>query len=179
MRLPGRVRTGLRSRVYQLSVLIHIVAATTWVGGLLFLALVAGPVARRLPPPERARLIAALGKRFLTIAWAALAVLIVTGVVNLVYRGATWESVTTGRLFTGSFGRILAVKLALVAVVLGLSALHDFRIGPASTRLAEQAGPGSPVAMRLRRRAAWIGVNTAIALVILALAVMLVRGVPR
>ncbi|HXF82046.1 MAG TPA: CopD family protein, partial [bacterium] len=124
--------------MYQVSVFLHLVAATVWVGGLLFLALVAVPVARGLPPGERASLIAALGRRFLPVAWAALAALVVTGFINLGYRGVTWESAASGHLFAGSFGRILAVKLVLVVAALTLSALHDFVLGPASSR---PAGP--------------------------------------
>jgi len=160
-------------------VFIHIVAAALWAGGLLFLALVALPVARRLPPEERSRLVAALGRQFLPVAWAALAVLLVTGIFNLAWRGVTWESVVTGRVFTGTFGRILGIKLVLVMATLGLSALHDFLIGPASARAADRAGGDAVRARRLRRNAAWIGrVNTVIALAILLLAVMLVRGAP-
>jgi quercetin dioxygenase-like cupin family protein len=39
--------------MYQLSVLVHILSAIIWVGGIFFLALVVVPVARRLPPADR------------------------------------------------------------------------------------------------------------------------------
>lgn len=162
-----------------MSVFLHVVAAAVWVGGLLFLALVALPVARRFPPQERSRLVALLGRRFLPVAWTALAVLVVTGMLNLALRGVVWESVVTGRLFTGPFGRVLGLKLLLVAAALGLSALHDFVIGPASARAADRVGGDAARALRLRRSAAWIGrANTLLALAIVLLAVMLVRGVP-
>lgn len=165
--------------MYQLSVYLHIVAATVWVGGLLFLALVAVPAARQLPPPERARVTALLGRRFLPIAWGALAILVVTGVINLAYRGATWEGLLTGRLFGGAYGRVLGVKLILVVLTLGLSALHDFRIGPQARRLAQRERADAGGVLRLRRAATRIGrLNAAIALAIVALAVLLVRGVP-
>lgn len=165
--------------MYHLSVYLHIVAAAVWVGGLLFLALVAVPAARQLPPPDRARVTALLGRRFLPLAWGALGVLIVTGVINAAYRGVTWEGIVTGRLIAGPFGRVLVAKLILVAVTLGLSALHDFRIGPAARRLAQRGRADAPGVLRLRRAATRIGrLNAVLALIIVALAVLLVRGVP-
>ncbi|MDQ7821027.1 MAG: CopD family protein [Armatimonadota bacterium] len=163
--------------MYLLIVYLHVTAAAVWVGGLLFLALVAIPVARTLPPPQRASLVAALGRRFLPVAWTALAILVVTGAAALAYRGVTWESVVTGRLWGGAFGRILLAKLILVMGTLALSALHDFHVGPASTRLAEQGAGDSTAAVGLRRRASGIArANTALALAIVALAVVMVRG---
>ncbi len=165
--------------MYHVVVFLHLTAAAVWVGGLLFLALVAIPVARQLPPAERAHLVTALGRRFLPVAWTALGVLVVTGVASAALRGVTWEAVVTGRLWGGTFGRLLTVKAMLVAATLALSGLHDFLLGPASTRVADRHGPDSPAAVRLRRRASWIArANTALALVIVALAVMLVRGLP-
>lgn len=171
--------------MYQLSVFVHIVSAIAWVGGMLCFALVVVPVARRLPPRERGTLVGAMGRRFRTVGWVCIALLIATGLINSGYRGVTWAAVWTGDLFGSPFGRLLAAKLILVAVMLVLSAVHDFVVGPASSRAYEEAGaPPSPALLAAmavsRRRAAWLArVNTLVALVVVALAVMLVRGIPR
>lgn len=167
--------------MYHVSVFLHVLSAVVWIGGLLFLALAAIPVARRLPEPLRAEVVAALGHRFRPVAWICVALLVATGTANLAYRGVTWESVLTGRLWESPFGQVLAWKLALVAAMVILSAWHDFSLGPKSTELARRANPGDePQRAALRRRAAWVGrVNALLALGILATAVMLVRGVPR
>ncbi len=163
--------------MYHAVVFLHLLAAVVWVGGTVFLSLVLVPVARRLPPAERAALITQVGVRFRTVGWIALAVLVLTGLANAAFRGVTWEGVVTGRVVASTWGRTLALKVALVAAILGLSALHDFVVGPAASRAA--AGQATPEALRRRRQAAWLGrINLVLALVVLLLAVFLVRGIP-
>jgi uncharacterized membrane protein len=162
--------------VLQLSVFLHLLAALVWVGGMLFLALVAVPVARQRPQAERAALMDALGRRFRAVGWAAVAVLLGTGLLNAALRGVSWESVVSGRFFAGPFGQLLTAKVLAVLAMLALSAWHDFVVGPASTR---SAGADATSAAALRRRASWIGrANAALSLVVVALAVLLARGTP-
>ncbi|MFN3285536.1 MAG: DUF4149 domain-containing protein [bacterium] len=167
--------------MYHLSVFLHVVSAVVWVGGMLFLALVAIPVLRNLPDRPRADLVARMGERFRPVAWTCIVLLVVTGVLNLAYRGVSWESVATGRLWQSPFGHVLAWKLVLVAAMVVLSAWHDFVLGPVSADLARRANPGDEkLHAALRRRAAWVGrVNAVLALGVLAAAAMLVRGLPR
>jgi len=166
--------------VYQLSVLVHVLSAVVWVGGMLFLALVVVPVARDLPSVERASLVGAIGRRFRVVGWVCIGLLIASGVVNSAYRGASWENLASGELLQSRFGQVLAAKLGLVVVMLVMSALHDFVIGPASVSALERADPGSRhEAASLRRRASWMArVNATLALLVVALAVALVRGLP-
>lgn len=160
--------------MYQLVVLAHILAAFVWVGGLLFLALVVVPVARRLPPGQRGPLFAALGRRFRLVGWLALGVLLVTGLFAATYHGMTWGRLASGAFFADRFGQVLTVKVAVVLLMLVVSAWHDFILGPASTRAADQ-----PVAEALRRRSSWAArLTLLLALAVVALAVVLVRGVP-
>jgi copper resistance protein D len=181
---------------YQISVFLHILSAVVWIGGMFFLALVVVPVTRSLPPAERAALFGALGRRFRAVGWVCIGVLLVTGTINTVYRGVTWENLFTAGLWSSPFGTTLALKLAVVAVMLGLSGYHDFVIGPRSVRALEQvastagtfpSGRPAPAswpdlvgeAGRLRRRASVVGrLEAILALLVLALAIMLVRGVP-
>lgn len=173
--------------LYQLSVLLHIVSAAIWVGGMFFLALVVVPVARGLPPVERAALFGAVGRRFRAVGWACIALLLVTGTINTAYRGVTLENLFTAELWTSPFGSTLAMKLGVVAVLLALSVVHDFVLGPRSVRVLEQAGQGTAadqqaralLSERLRRQASVIGrLEGILALLVIALAVMLVRGRP-
>jgi hypothetical protein len=60
-----------------------------------------------------------------------------------------------------------------VAIMIGLSAVHDFRLGPAAGRLP----PGSDEALAARRRASRLArVNALVGLVLVIAAVRLVRG---
>ena len=166
--------------VYQLSVFLHILSAVIWIGGMLFLALVVVPTTRGLPPSERAALFGAVGRRFRGVGWACIGVLIVTGAINMAYRGVTWENLFSATLWASPFGTTLALKLGVVAVMLALSVYHDFVIGPRSVRLLQQAaGHGLEEAARIRRRASIVGrLEAILALVVLTLAIMLVRGTP-
>ena len=66
---------------YQIVVLLHLFATVTWIGGTIFLAVVLIPVTRRHiePPSEGARVLGIVARRFRVISYAAVAVLIATG----------------------------------------------------------------------------------------------------
>lgn len=164
--------------LYQMSVYLHILSAIVWIGGMLFVALVVVPATRGLPPPERAALFGAVGRRFRTVGWVCIGLLLVTGIINSVYRGVSWNNLFSSELWGSPFGTTLALKLLLVAAMLGLSLYHDFVIGPRSVRLAE-AGGSRTASEQLRKRAAMIGrAEAMLALLVVALAIMLVRGIP-
>lgn len=162
--------------MFQLSTFLHLVAAVVWVGGMLFLGLVVVPALTRLPASQRGTLVGALGRRFRPIAWGCILVLVATGVANLAFRGVTWEGVASGQALESTFGRLLAAKLGLVALLVALSAAHDLVIGPAAARAAER---GLPEAERWRHLASWVGrASTVLAVLAIALGVALARGLP-
>ncbi|GEM_PF-158230 len=113
---------------------IHILAAITWIGGMIFMVGIVGPYVRKtFPPEERAPLMAAIGQRFGLLSWGAIFTLIVTGIYNAVRFVRTWDV-----LLNTTFGHILLVKIALVAVMTGLSVTHDFFLGPRQRDLNAQ-----------------------------------------
>ncbi|HEY8521641.1 MAG TPA: DUF4149 domain-containing protein [Gammaproteobacteria bacterium] len=165
--------------IHFISILLHILAAVVWIGGMVFLGVVLIPALRRSElGAKMVEVIHRTGVRFRNVGWACLVLLVVTGVVNLGRWGVDWQRFTSAELWGSTWGRVLAAKLALVVAALALSCVHDFLIGPRATvRLRER--PGSEEAKRLRRLAGWMGrTNLLIALIIVALATMLVRGVP-
>ena len=162
--------------LYLVSVWLHIVAVTIWVGGMLFLTLVVVPWLRG---PGRATGIAFLrasGRRFRAIAWLCFAILLVTGSFNLHMRGVGLASFADSDWLGSSFGRTVLYKLGLFAVVLILSALHDFVMGPRATAALER-DPSSAEALRLRKAASWFGrLNLLLGLLLVLFGVMIVRG---
>ncbi|PZN06282.1 CopD family protein [Thermaerobacter composti] len=159
-------------RGYELVVFVHVLAAMVWVGGILFLSLVVVPASRRYPADVRARLFADVGRRFRVVGWTALAILAVTGAVQMAARGATLANVMDGSFFQTPWGRILGAKLLAVSLMMLLTAMHDFVAGPAAERAARAGGDPE----RLRRRAGRLARVTAIlALIVVFLAVQLVR----
>jgi uncharacterized membrane protein len=166
--------------VHFIAILLHILAAVVWIGGMVFLGAVLIPVLRRSRTEggQYTELIHRTGTRFRNVGWACLAILLVTGIVNLSRWGVGIERLTSGELWASPWGRILAVKLLLVATALAMSGVHDFIVGPRATRTL-RAAPGSEEAGRLRRVAGWMGrTNLLIAVLVVALGIMLVRGLP-
>ncbi len=160
---------------YYLNVTLHVLAALFWLGGIFFLAVVGAPVLRAVEPPAlRAELFRRLGRQFRVAGWSALAVLLVTGVGNLYFRGVlSWSVLGSTRFWGTPFGTALAWKLGCVLVMLVAQAVHDFAIGPAASALQ----PGSARAQALRRQAAWTArINVVVGLVLVIAAVRLARG---
>ncbi len=166
--------------MYQWVVFVHILAAMIWVGGMLFLALVLVPVLRRETAQARAAMMTVVGERFRTVGWVMIATLLITGVWNLKNRGFSWEAILMGDVLHGRWGQVLLIKLLLVTVLITSSAVHDFIVGPRSTRAALPPPAGDPGrAASLRRAASLIGrVNGLLALAVIWLAMALVRGLP-
>ncbi|MBI4455301.1 MAG: DUF4149 domain-containing protein [Acidobacteria bacterium] len=163
---------------YLIAVWLHILAAIIWIGGMAFLGMVLAPYARR--PEQRDIAISMIrwtGMRFRSIGWVCIGLLILTGLFSVSYRGYGWQDLSSP-FWQSSFGHTLGLKFSLLAVILLLSLLHDFIIGPRAGAIS-QTNPSSSQARRLRRQAAWIGrVNLLLAVVVVALAVILVRGRP-
>jgi putative copper export protein len=163
---------------YVLSVYIHILAATVWVGGIAFLVLVIVPALRRADRAAALPMMRETVMRFRTVGWCAFAVLVVTGLYNLHARAIGWAQLSSAAWRATPLGRALIAKLSLFAGVLVLSAVHDFWIGPRAMRALEEA-PDAPRTKRLRHATGWIGrINGLATIVIVFLAVTLVRGCP-
>ena len=166
--------------LYVLSVWVHILAAATWIGGSLFLVFVLVPAA--LVPELRDRgsaLIHRVASRFLWVGWICFAVLIATGLFNLfVHGGSSWDLLGRREFWSSSYGNMLAGKLVLVGVILILSAIHSFVLGPLA-RKASTEDPASLITGRLRLALRWEGrLNLLLGLIVIGLGVTLVRGWP-
>jgi len=144
---------------------------------MTFLVLVLVPVTREKAYKHiSADLIEKTGIRFRWIGWICLILLIISGLLNLNFRGIDWNELIRSQFWKGYFGFTLGIKLMLVAFILILSALHDFIIGPKAIRLWQE-NPQSLQARRWRLRASWFGrINLLLALTALFLAIALVRG---
>lgn len=165
--------------IYLFSVWCHVLAATAWIGSMLFFAFVVVPATRTPALAPNARvLILILGRRYRIFGWCALGVLLVTGVTNLLLRGFDVATLSSAAFWVSDFGRTLAKKLMFVALVIGATATHDLLMGArAMKRATEDAG--SDAARAFRRRASWLGRSTLLlSLVVLFFAVRLVRGAP-
>lgn len=127
---------ALKETIFLLLLAIHLVAAATWVGGLLFFMLAVVPAARAAP---RAEIPALLGRAFRPTAWVALATLVLTGPLLLLVQGVGLLQLGRSAFWRSPFGVTLGIKLILVIGVLGLTLWHDVVLGPRSQTLS---GPG-------------------------------------
>lgn len=153
---------GVPGFVHFVADIAHLLAAAVWIGALVILTtMVTAYVARDSGGPAR-RLERALSG-FSGVGTAAVALLILSGLVN------GWFLIGPDHLrglFTTLYGRLLLIKLALFMVMLGLAALHRWRLSP---RLATAAGRGAKVrddVIRIRRS---IALETVSAMLVLGL----------
>lgn len=95
---------------------IHDLAAATWVGGLLVLALVVAPLVRRVEDRAAARsLLGAFG-------WIALPSVVALATTGMYLAGQMVATVDA--LGSTDYGRVLLAKTALVLVLLAIGATH-------------------------------------------------------
>jgi uncharacterized membrane protein len=141
---------------------VHIVAVIVALGGSLFSTFALAPVlAAELDAPARLRVSRRIVRRLGAIVLTSLAVLVVTGILNV--------------LFIGGVSILLAIKLLLVVVVIGLALYQYGSIGAQIWRLSA-AGPGPEVASlqaRFRRIGLTVG---SLVLLIVYLSIGLTRG---
>ena len=128
-----------------ISDLIHLLAVSIWVGGLLSLTALLLASRRILRQPTRVRYHAALVSRFSPLAAGAVVFLILTGLFNAVV-----EVPSLHGLISTAYGRTLLVKVGVAVLLLGAGGLNAFLLRP---RLVAESASGVLVeATRLQRR---------------------------
>jgi uncharacterized membrane protein len=148
----------------MMALFVHVVAVIVALGGSLFSTFVLMPVlADELEPAARIRVVRRIIRRLGAIVLGALALLVATGMVNL--------------LFFGLVTPILAIKLVLVAIAIALSLYQYGRLGARIIRLSAD-GPNpalAPVQAGFRRIGLTVG-GLVLAIVYLSLALTRVQG---
>jgi len=100
---------------------IHLISASIWVGGSIFLGVVLAPLLKKmsLSIEERLELMIKVGRRFNKIALPSLVILIGTGIYNshLVLQ-------STEILFSSSYGAFLITKIVLVIALIVTFTVH-------------------------------------------------------
>ena len=109
---------------------LHLLAAMTWIGGLVFQVLVVFPtLARTTPTDERLRFALSLEARFRVILWPAVGLVLFTGLVNLM--NVWWyATVVTAGSISPTFVPVLSVKLGLVVGMITVQAVQQLLIYP-------------------------------------------------
>ena len=103
---------------------IHLVAAATWLGGMITLGVLVGVL--RKQNVEREVLVAA-AQAFGKLSWTAMVIAIATGIAQVHLMHLPWKHPP------------LHMKLGLIALTIGVTIVH--------TRVAKRLGPGARGAM--------------------------------
>ena len=98
---------------------IHLTSATFWVGGMLFLSLVAVPFLKKDPDPSAAqRGFINMARRFRALVWMALSILVITGSILLPNHVDLSTSL-------GEWPPAVLIKLTLVLLLIGMSGTRE------------------------------------------------------
>ena len=162
----GSMDSGAAGLLHRGSDIAHLLAAGVWVGALVPLSI---QVLRSIASRSRVQAGAterAL-ERFSGVGAAVVCTLILTGTVNswFLIGPARWRE-----LFTMPYGRLLLVKLALFVLMLMLAAANRYRLVAALNASITASSPVLP-AMRALRLS--VMVETALALLVIAVVEML------
>ena len=132
----GASTEGPGHGLHLASDILHAVAASIWVGALAaFAALV---VYRPREPSMQDRALARALAGFASVGTFAVAVLVLTGLVNSVFL-VRWSGFWT--LTDTAYGRWLLLKLVLFGLMLSLAAVNRFRLTPAFETAGADSGP--------------------------------------
>ena len=145
----------------QVADLIHLVAVTVWLGGLVLLTTM-------VLPRRRSEELASVVPRFSAVAFAAVATMVMAGEVML-----TRIVPSLGDLPTTPYGRLLLVTLSIVGLLL-IAAQRARSV--TNRRLAPSAVPSGPA--RLQPLMLAVGFELGLAVTILASTAFLVGKVP-
>ncbi|MEA2186650.1 MAG: copper transport protein [Solirubrobacteraceae bacterium] len=149
---------------------MHVLAMSAWIGGLLMVLLALPAATHRLPAPDRTRLLAATLLRFSPLALGCVVVLLVTGTIQAIEHVGSWDAL----LHTG-FGRAILAKIVLLAALIALGAVNRRRVVPRLRALAQQAAAPGGVGRVLRRT---LRAEVALVLVVLGVTSALVSYPP-
>ena len=99
----------------------HLISASIWVGGSLFIGVVLAPLLKTMSESVEERLVIMIrvGRKFNKIAIPSLGILIVTGLYNSQYILSKPETI-----FSTNYGMILTIKIILVTALIVTYAIH-------------------------------------------------------
>ena len=103
----------------------HLIAASLWVGGMIYVATIYLPVLRRKSLAERVGSLVTLLPYYSPLAITGIILMSITGPLSATIRLNSWQ-----QLLDTAYGRALSVKVMLVGLLLITSAIHVFFLRP-------------------------------------------------
>jgi putative copper export protein len=129
----GQHPSEIMTAWHTLSLFFHLVALALWLGGIAFFLVVFAPAVHDLQPGIGIRTLNQGRISLEAVSWAGIALLLVTGIINLVlrYQGPSGSP-------SHFYSITLAVKLFLFAAMVVHHCLQVFKYGPKIASLTVQ-----------------------------------------
>jgi copper transport protein len=144
--LSGHASIQSPTVVFFASEVLHVLAASVWVGGIACLLFALPAATKQLDRPQRSRLLLATLVRFSPMALAAVIVIALTGVVQ-----AYIDVRSLHGLFHTTYGALIIVKIILLLCLIGLGWISRERVIPAFKRIAGAGRPPAAAGVLARR----------------------------
>jgi uncharacterized membrane protein len=116
--------------LYLICLVLHLLALMLWLGHMFVWSLLIGPALKRVEPAQTAEVLRDASLFRGGLGWPALAILVPTGLYLLGFRGIQPADLLSAATYEGPQGTVLAVKLAMVAVMIGYQAYFGHRRAP-------------------------------------------------
>jgi putative copper export protein len=153
---------------------VHLICASIWIGGSIFVGVVLVPVLRSYTntPDELVKLMVRIGRRFNNVAVPAFAALMATGL----YTSRSFFG-DPGALIESPYGIILLMKIALVIATIGTYVVHVRVLNADMERKIMSGYGGSMYIQSVRSKIINFGrIIVALSITILLLAALLDSG---
>ena len=160
--------------VDALIIWLHLICASIWVGGSIFLGLVLSPMLKSVAKTaeERLALMIKIGRKFNSIAMPSFGILIITGIYNS--RAFFGEP---SALIGTKYGIILLFKIILVVATITTYAIHIRVINRETERKLEVGNAGTVYIQSIRSKIIYLGrITVILSVIILLLAALLHNG---
>jgi putative copper export protein len=153
---------------------VHLICASIWVGGSIFIAAVAVPVLRSHAKSmeELVGLMVKIGRQFNKVTVPAFAILIATGVYN-----ARAFIAEPGALTDSTYGVLLLIKIILVLATVGTYVVHVRTLNADMERKILSGNAGEVYVQSVRSKVIHLGrIIVILSILILLLAALLDSG---
>lgn len=163
------------SLVNALIMWAHLIAASIWVGGSIFIGIVLAPLLKTISDSIEGRLsiMIRVGRKFNKIGVPSLIVLIATGIYN-----SAGFIVNPSMIFSTSYGVVLLIKIILVILLIITFVVHVRLIRTEVERKIESKQLSGEFLQKLRSKIIMLGRLTVIlSLAILLMAALLHSGI--
>ena len=144
--LAGHASIQSPTGVFFPSDVLHVLAASVWVGGIACMLLALPGATRRLEGAERSRLLLAVLGRFSPLALGAVLVIATTGVIQAYIDVRSFHG-----LFHSTYGALIIIKVLLLLLLIGLGWVNRERVIPMLGRIVGEGHSPGGVGVLARR----------------------------